>query len=172
MESECIICQGDLKTPPENDEQHEHVQTALECAHTFHTACIYAWWNKSKGTCPICRSPFTIPEAFHDSPTPSPRQLHIPPQFYNLSPSSAVSLPDQRYYNMIQPFALDVEPTPRGSLIQLVASGTQDRYLSGTGAQPGVGPADTRPTWSATVAPRTHRRRAEGRRRRGFWPRG
>ncbi|RRT47680.1 hypothetical protein B296_00017518 [Ensete ventricosum] len=45
----CVICMRSL------EEGHE-VRELSNCAHAFHTACLDAWMDEGRWTCPLCRS--------------------------------------------------------------------------------------------------------------------
>jgi hypothetical protein len=52
---ECSICTEPLSST--NSEGAQGAITVLPCKHRFHRACINAWVDQRKTTCPMCRGP-------------------------------------------------------------------------------------------------------------------
>ncbi len=48
----CSICMEEI--PTLNTENKDSI-TITKCGHIFHKACLDAWFNQGKDTCPICR---------------------------------------------------------------------------------------------------------------------
>lgn len=61
---QCVICQDDLNN-------NTLVET-LQCAHTFHTACLNGW--RGQNTCPMCRT--VINQNAPQQPAQQPQQLN------------------------------------------------------------------------------------------------
>jgi hypothetical protein len=49
----------------------------LECGHTFHTKCIFTWFNKNN-TCPMCRA--EVKEMKNKAEQPKGRRFDVPPE--------------------------------------------------------------------------------------------
>lgn len=50
----CVICKRPLHPPSGSTETTYRLP---ECHHTFHTACVVAWFRTGDSRCPVCRNP-------------------------------------------------------------------------------------------------------------------
>ncbi|KAF9604040.1 hypothetical protein IFM89_001400 [Coptis chinensis] len=77
---ECAVCLSEF-------EENEKGRLLPKCNHSFHIGCIDMWFH-SHSTCPLCRSPVTIPEPENTRQTPLEIVVHSPNTQQPETPSS------------------------------------------------------------------------------------